>query len=269
MPQFRARRRRPSFRLVAVSATVALLLGLSLVGVAYAQDYRGRDGDSGRSAHRHPTSFVPIGGDQVGRGSADRGQAGRDQVRRDQTDRDQTDRDRADPGQPDPGQPDPTDSQQIEPLDPNVKLQPPDPPDSLVPGTPCTKTTHACVSLGQKRSWLFKKDPDSGETVIDHGPVPVNIGGPGKETPLGDFKVEWKDKNHKSSEYFVPHGCVEGSPGCEGAPMNWAVFFAEGGIAFHEGTLAIRSSGCVRLSAKDAEFYYTSLQIGDKVEIRN
>lgn len=155
------------------------------------------------------------------------------------------------------------------PLDPTIKLAPPDPPGSLVKGTPCTKDAVACVSLKQNKSWLFKKDPLTGETVIDHGPVPVRTGGPGKETPLGDFHVEWKNKNHKSGEYFVPSGCVKGAPGCEGAPMNWAVFFAEGGIAFHEGTLAIRSSGCVRLSAKEAEFYYTALQLGDKVEVRS
>jgi lipoprotein-anchoring transpeptidase ErfK/SrfK len=155
------------------------------------------------------------------------------------------------------------------PLDSSIKLAPPDPPGSLVKGTPCTKAAVACVSLKQNKSWLFKKDAETGETVIDHGPVPIRSGGPGKETPLGDFHVEWKNKNHKSGEYFVPHGCVKGTPGCEGAPMNWAVFFAEGGIAFHEGTLAIRSSGCVRLSAKEAEFYYTALQLGDKVEVRN
>lgn len=156
-----------------------------------------------------------------------------------------------------------------EPLDPSIKLAPPDPPGSLVKGTPCTKAAVACVSLKQNKSWLFKKDELTGETVIDHGPVPIRSGGPGKETPLGDFHVEWKNKNHKSGEYSVPNGCVRGTPGCEGAPMNWAVFFAEGGIAFHEGTLAIRSSGCVRLSAKEAEFYYTALQLGDKVEVRS
>jgi lipoprotein-anchoring transpeptidase ErfK/SrfK len=139
----------------------------------------------------------------------------------------------------------------------------------LVAGTPCSTKAVACVSLGQKKSWLFTGDED-GNTVIDHGPVAVSTGGPGKETPLGDFVVEWKNKNHESGEYFVPRGCKPGpaNPGCTGAPMNWAVFFAEGGIAFHEGTLAIRSSGCVRLTAKEAEFYYNTLELGDKVEIR-
>jgi lipoprotein-anchoring transpeptidase ErfK/SrfK len=125
----------------------------------------------------------------------------------------------------------------------------------------------ACVSLKQKRSWLFTKDED-GSVVANHGPVAVSTGGPGSETPLGDYVVEWKDKNHKSGEYFVPRGCKPPTAGCTGAPMNWAVFFADGGIAFHEGALAIRSSGCVRLSAKEAEFYYNTLQLGDKVEVR-
>ncbi|MGQ0479715.1 MAG: L,D-transpeptidase [Pseudonocardia sp.] len=138
--------------------------------------------------------------------------------------------------------------------------------DELVPGTPCTKRAVACVSIGAKKSWLFKKD-ELGNTVIDRTAT-VSTGGPGRETPLGDFVVEWKHKDHRSSEYFAPHGCKPGTPGCLGAPMNWAVFFAQGGIAFHEGTLNQRSSGCVRLNATDAEYYYTTLKLGDKVEVR-
>jgi hypothetical protein len=137
----------------------------------------------------------------------------------------------------------------------------------IVPGTPCTKRAIACVSLGAKKSWIFGPDAD-GNTVITHGPIPVSTGGPGKETPVGDFVVEWKNKNHRSSEFFTPHGCKPGTPNCLGAPMNWAVFFAQGGIAFHEGTLNQRSSGCVRLTPAEAQYYYNTLQLGDKVEIR-
>ncbi len=135
-------------------------------------------------------------------------------------------------------------------------------PANVVKGTPCTKDAVACVSLGAKKSWIFK----DGEIV--HGPVSISTGGPGKETPVGDHVVQWKDRNHKSGEFFVPAGCKPGTPKCEGAPMNFAVFFAEGGIAFHEGRLSLRSSGCVRLIAKEAEFYYNTLQLGDKVQVR-
>jgi hypothetical protein len=84
--------------------------------------------------------------------------------------------------------------------------------DGLVEGTPCTDDVRACVDLGSKRAWLI----DDG--VIVRGPVQISPGGPGHETPKGDFRVEWKDTNHRSVEY-------------DGAPMPVAVFFAEGGSA--------------------------------------
>jgi lipoprotein-anchoring transpeptidase ErfK/SrfK len=232
MSQVRTRRSVPTpSRIVALISASVVVLGLSVVGVAQAEDFRDRDGDHGyggllSSQRENPRSARPALED-------------RRQVR---------DRD--------------ADSEELD------KLEPATPAGGLVAGTPCSRKAVACVSLKQKKSWLFTED-ENGDIVVNHGPVPVSTGGPGKETPLGDYVVEWKDKNHKSGEYFVPHGCKPPAAGCEGAPMNWAVFFAEGGIAFHEGTLAIRSSGCVRLSAKEAEFYYNTLELGDKVEIRS
>jgi hypothetical protein len=125
---------------------------------------------------------------------------------------------------------------------------------ALVEGTPCTVDTVACVSIGERKAWLF----DNG--VISHGPVKVATGGPGQETPIGDHVVQWKNKNHKSAEYRTPDG--------QPSPMPYAVFFADGGVAFHEGTLTRRSAGCVRLEMDDAQHWYTYLQLGDKVQIR-
>jgi hypothetical protein len=228
-------------RLVALISASVIVLGLSLVGVARAEDFRDRDGEEGGYGNL-------LSGHRDGpRQSARPGRSAEREVR-----------DRNSDADPNPDSyPDELDA-----------LEPATPAGGLVAGTPCSTKAVACVSLKQKKSWLFTQDED-GNVVVNHGPVPVSTGGPGKETPLGDFVVEWKDKNHKSGEYFVPHGCKPPAAGCEGAPMNWAVFFAEGGIAFHEGTLAIRSSGCVRMSAKEAEFYYNSLSLGDKVEIRS
>ena len=84
-------------------------------------------------------------------------------------------------------------------------------------------------------------------------------GGPGQETPLGDHRVQWKNKNHKSTEFKTPDG--------QPSPMPFAVFFADGGVALHEGTLERRSAGCVRLTMEDAQRFYTYLQLGDKVQI--
>lgn len=127
-------------------------------------------------------------------------------------------------------------------------------PDNIVRGTPCTDDAVACVSLGAQRAWLFT------DGQISYGPVPVSTGGPGEQTPVGDHVVQWKHKNHTTDEFKT----AQGKP----APMPYAVFFAEGGVAFHEGTLNRRSAGCVRLTRKDAEFFYNFLKLGDKVEVR-
>ena len=47
--------------------------------------------------------------------------------------------------------------------------------------------------------------------------------------------------------------------------MPWAVFFADGGIAFHEGNTAAPSAGCIRMKAADAQAWFENLQIGDQV----
>ena len=120
--------------------------------------------------------------------------------------------------------------------------------DGLVEGTPCKDDVQACVDLGSKQAWLI----DDGAVV--RGPVKMSPGGPGHETPKGDFRVEWKDTNHRSVEY-------------DGAPMPFAVFFAEGGIAFHEGKLDSPSKGCVRLGHDDAVEFYNFLEVGDAVEV--
>jgi lipoprotein-anchoring transpeptidase ErfK/SrfK len=45
------------------------------------------------------------------------------------------------------------------------------------------------------------------------------------------------------------------------------VFFADRGIAFHEGNLNSSSAGCVRLSKEDASAFFDFLQPGDPVEV--
>lgn len=119
---------------------------------------------------------------------------------------------------------------------------------ALVLGTPCTPFADACVDLATKQAWLL----DGG--AISLGPVPVSDGAEGHETPTGDFHVEWKSPDHVSSE--------------SGVPMPNSVFFAPGGIAFHEGTLDEPSAGCVKLGPKDAQAFFTALKVGDHVQVR-
>lgn len=123
------------------------------------------------------------------------------------------------------------------------------PASSLVPGTPCTSTARACADLSGRTAWLIQ----DGQVV--RGPVPISIGGTETTTPTGTFEVEWKDKDHLSKEF-------------DNAPMPYSVFFAPGGIAFHEGSLQTTSAGCVRLAHDDAAAFYDFLQVGDEVQVR-
>ncbi|HEY4005678.1 MAG TPA: L,D-transpeptidase family protein [Pseudonocardia sp.] len=119
----------------------------------------------------------------------------------------------------------------------------------LVAGTPCTAAAKACVNLTTQQAWLINRG------AIARGPVPIHSGGPGHATPQGSFVVSWKDGHHVSSELG-------------GMPMPDAVFFAAGGIAFHQGSLASSSAGCVHLSAADAVGFYAALRRGDQVQVR-
>jgi hypothetical protein len=118
---------------------------------------------------------------------------------------------------------------------------------TLMIGTPCTVTARACVDLTSQKAWLFK------DNAIERGPVDITSGGPGKETPTGNFTVAWKDRNHVNPEL---------------TPMPYSVFFAIGGVAFHGGSLQKQSAGCVHLDLDDAIIFYDSLTIGAPVQVR-
>lgn len=65
--------------------------------------------------------------------------------------------------------------------------------------------------------------------------------------------MQWKAQTYTSREY--------------GRPMPWSVFFAEGGIAFHQGTFDAPSGGCVKLQEDDARAWFEFLQLGDRVQV--
>jgi lipoprotein-anchoring transpeptidase ErfK/SrfK len=50
--------------------------------------------------------------------------------------------------------------------------------------------------------------------------------------------------------------------------MPYSVFFADGGIAFHQGNPNNPSAGCVHLSAADAQAWFAALEVGDEVQVR-
>lgn len=116
-------------------------------------------------------------------------------------------------------------------------------------GTPCDIGVRACVDLDEEKAWLLTP---SGE--IEHGPEDISQGDEDSPTPVGTFTVQWKHKDHWSTEYD--------------SPMPYSVFFAPGGIAFHEGDLDGTSGGCVRLEEDEAEIFFETLQVGDRVQVR-
>lgn len=114
-------------------------------------------------------------------------------------------------------------------------------------GTPCTATARACVALDDFEAWLL----DGGNVV--RGPIPIQHGDDVDPTPRGTFKVQWKAEQYTSREYLTQ--------------MPYSVFFADGGIAFHEGAQDTPSAGCVKLEREDAKAFFYFLQVGDEVQI--
>lgn len=120
---------------------------------------------------------------------------------------------------------------------------------ALAKKAPCTlKRIRACVSLGRQRAWLMRK----GKVV--YGPVRITSGRPGYRTARGMFRVTFKDRHHRSSQFG-------------GAPMPYSVFFHRG-QAFHEGSLRVPSHGCIHLSHKSAARFFKYLHKGNYVRVR-
>jgi lipoprotein-anchoring transpeptidase ErfK/SrfK len=65
--------------------------------------------------------------------------------------------------------------------------------------------------------------------------------------------VQWKAEQYTSREYLTQ--------------MPYSVFFADGGIAFHEGRQDTPSAGCVKLLHDDAVAWFGHLAVGDEVQI--
>lgn len=115
-------------------------------------------------------------------------------------------------------------------------------------GSPCPPSAEACIDLTTNRTWL----QDDG--VITAGPFKHIAGRKGYRTPTGTFTVQWKNKDHKSQEF-------------DQAPMPYAIFFTNTGVAFHVGSLSVPSHGCIHLTESAAKIYWNALQPGDVVYV--
>lgn len=116
--------------------------------------------------------------------------------------------------------------------------------------TPCPAEARACIDLQGNRTWL----QENGK--VTYGPVVMSAGAPSPETatPTGTFYVNRKVKDEVSYEFDM-------------APMPYAVYFTNNGIAFHQGDTALLSHGCIHLNHDDAVQYFDQLQIGDMVYV--
>lgn len=115
------------------------------------------------------------------------------------------------------------------------------------PAVPCTVTDGACVDISAKKAWLL-----SGGKVV-YGPVPITTGRKGYPTPTGLFHVLYKEKMHYSKEF-------------DDAKMPNSVFFYPGD-AFHTGSLSAPSHGCVHLSSAASLKFFSTLSVGDPVQV--
>jgi len=118
---------------------------------------------------------------------------------------------------------------------------------ALVPGTPCTVTARACVDVDARRAWLLA------DGAVVRGPVRVQTGDRESPTPRGTFRVEWKAEQYTSREFLVQ--------------MPYSVFFAPGGVAFHQGRQDTPSAGCVKLLVADARAFFAHLRVDDEVQV--
>ncbi|WP_033287586.1 L,D-transpeptidase [Amycolatopsis jejuensis] len=114
-------------------------------------------------------------------------------------------------------------------------------------GAPCGSKAKACVRLSTNTAWLM----DHGK--VTRGGVRITVGKPAYPTPVGTFRVQYKDIDHYSKEF--------------NGPMPYSVFFTTTGVAFHQGSLKVQSHGCVHLSRADAIAFYNTLQPGDVVQV--
>ncbi|HEY0813058.1 MAG TPA: L,D-transpeptidase [Pseudonocardia sp.] len=116
-----------------------------------------------------------------------------------------------------------------------------------VDGTPCTSAASACVDVADREAWLINKG------VVSRGPVQIMTGDQDDPTPIGTFHVQWKAEQYTSRQYLTQ--------------MPYSVFFADGGVAFHEGPQNTYSAGCVKLVHDDAVAFFNYLQVGDEVQV--
>jgi L,D-transpeptidase catalytic domain len=114
-------------------------------------------------------------------------------------------------------------------------------------GTPCAATVKACMDLSSRQAWLT-----DGAGHVVAGPFAARGGKSGAATPVGTFTVQKKVKNYWSRAFD--------------APMPNSVFFKPG-YAFHADNPKVASNGCIHLTRSVSQQFFTTLNVGDRVQI--
>jgi len=132
------------------------------------------------------------------------------------------------------------------------------------------------IYLKEQRAYFYKGD----ELV---GVSQVSAGREGHNTPIGNYKIIQKDKDHASNLYGdyvdsagnvvqkdVELGKDPKPPGSQfkGAPMPFFMRIT-GGVGMHKGYLPgyPASHGCIRMPGKMAEIFFTNVDLGTPVAI--
>lgn len=134
------------------------------------------------------------------------------------------------------------------------------------------------IHLGEQRAYFYK-----GGTLV--GVSTISTGREGFDTPIGNFKIIQKDKDHVSSrfgDYVDAYGNViqkeidtEKDPKPPGAKYDGAKmpYFMRivGGTGMHEGFLPgyPASHGCIRMPGFMAEAFFRNVALGTPVTITN
>ncbi len=130
------------------------------------------------------------------------------------------------------------------------------------------------IGLSEQRAYFYRGDTVVGESVVSTGKT-------GFETPVGEYQVIQKDKDHASTLYgqFVDAGgdvvrsnvdITKDKPPVgavfKGAKMPWFLRFHDG-YGLHAGRVPAHraSHGCVRLPRDIAMHFYTNVEVGTPV----
>lgn len=132
------------------------------------------------------------------------------------------------------------------------------------------------ISVSQQRAYFYK----SGQLV---GVSLISTGSKGHETPLGNYKIIQKNRDHRSNlygDYVNPDGSIakkdvdttvdKQPPGTRfvGARMQNFMRF-HGGVGMHAGYLPgfNASHGCVRMPERMSEIFFANVEVGTPVMV--